>query len=239
MGIWNSTLVYVGARTLLAGAMIALLLRRRVGPWYAGGQVVSDLSCAAFLLAYANPDIRDDLGALVIPLLLFVLYWETMRFLENRQAAAIREDQESVVDLTLRVYGMVWAWGFVLPAVLAAGFLMFELVAPNEWPFPNPRPPLVCEPRRVPEHGELTLRMSVPHGSQLTVFPPGGKAVVLIPYGQRPFQDVARLTLVTDTLPHVFRDSGVYALMVSWEGELTASLICRVRYVPEDAGGRR
>jgi len=32
MGIWNSTLVYVGARTLLAGAMIALLLspRRRV-----------------------------------------------------------------------------------------------------------------------------------------------------------------------------------------------------------------
>ena len=70
MGIWNSTLVYVGARTLLAGAMIALLLRRRVGAFHAGGQVVSDLSCAAFLLAYVNPAIRDDIGVLVIPLLL-------------------------------------------------------------------------------------------------------------------------------------------------------------------------
>src|SRR2546430_5922682 len=68
MGIWNSTLVYVGARTLLAAAMVALLLRRRVGVWHTGGQIVSDLSCAAFLLAYVNPDIREDVGVLVIPL---------------------------------------------------------------------------------------------------------------------------------------------------------------------------
>jgi len=64
--------VYVGARTLLAAAMVALLLRRRVGVWHTGGQIVSDLSCAAFLLAYVNPDIREDVGVLVIPLLLFV-----------------------------------------------------------------------------------------------------------------------------------------------------------------------
>src|SRR5712691_12118474 len=97
--------------TLLAGAMIALLLRRRVGAFYAGGQLVSDLSCAAFLLAYVNPKIRDDVGILVIPLVLFVLYWETMRFFENRQAAALREDQETWLDSGLRVYGMVWTWG--------------------------------------------------------------------------------------------------------------------------------
>src|SRR5262245_2742485 len=108
MGIWNSTLVYVGARTLLAGAMVALLLRRRVGAWYAGGQIVSDLSFAAFLRAYVNPDIRDDVGVLVIPLLLFVLYWETMRFLENRRAAALREDEETTLDTALRIYGSVW-----------------------------------------------------------------------------------------------------------------------------------
>ena len=90
MGIWNSTLVYVGARTLLAGAMIALLLRRRVGAAYAGGQIVADLSCGAFLLAYVNPDIRDDVGWLVVPLILFVLYWEATRFLENRRAPQCR-----------------------------------------------------------------------------------------------------------------------------------------------------
>ena len=95
MGIWNSTLVYVGARTLLAGAMIALLLRRRVGAIYAGGQVVSDLSCAAFLLAYVNPDIRDDIGWLVVPLILFVLYWEATRFLDNRIATVELETAPS------------------------------------------------------------------------------------------------------------------------------------------------
>ncbi len=230
MGIWNSTLVYVGARTLLAGAMIALLLRRRVGAFYAGGQVVSDLSCAAFLLAYVNPAVRDDIGILVIPLLLFVLYWETMRFFENRQAAALNEAEASWLDDSLRVYGMVWTWGFVLPAILSGAFLMFDLMAPNEWPFPNPKAPLACTPQSLRFGDKLTLEMSVPHGTQLTVFTPGGRAIVLIPYGVRPFQNVARLTLATDTLPHVFADSGVYAVTISTEGELSASLMCRVRY---------
>ena len=230
MGIWNSTLVYVGARTLLAGAMIALLLSRRVGAWYAGGQVVSDLSCGAFLLAYVNPAIRDDIGFLVIPLVLFVLYWEASRFLENRRVAAEREEQESWLDVTLRVYGSVWIVGFVLPAVLAGGFLMFELLAPGEWPFPNPRPGLVCSPRQLQPGATLTLDMSVPHGSQLAVFTPGGHSVVLIPYSAKQFQGVARVELLTDTLPAVFADSGVYALTISYEGELSASRMCRVRY---------
>jgi hypothetical protein len=230
MGIWNSTLVYVGARTLLAGAMIALLLRRRVGAVYAGGQVVSDLSCAAFLLAYVNADIRDDLGILVLPLLVFVLYWETARVLDNRRAAALSEGQDSWLDALLRIYGSVWAVGFVMPALLAGGFLVFELLAPRQWPFPNPRPDLVCAPQRLHPGAALTLRMSVPHGTQLAVFTPKGRAVILIPYTNKPFRNVATLTLAMDTLPHVFADSGVYALTVSTEGELTASLICRVRY---------
>jgi hypothetical protein len=230
MGIWNSTLVYVGARTLLAGAMIALLLRRRVGAAYAGGQVVCDLSCAAFLLAYVNPVIRDDIGILVIPLLLFVLYWEASRFFENRRAAGLREEEETWLDNGLRVYGMVWTWGFVLPAILSGAFLMFDLVAPNEWPFPNPKAPFACTPRQLRFGDELTLDMSVPHGTQLAIFTPGGRAVVLIPYGVRPFANVAHLTLATDTLTHVFADSGVYTVTVSTEGELSASQMCRVRY---------
>jgi hypothetical protein len=230
MGIWNSTLVYVGARTLLAGAMIALLLRRRVGAMYAGGQVVSDLSCAAFLLGYVNPAVRDDIGVLVIPLVLFVLYWETMRFLENRQAAALREGEDTLVDTSLRVYGLVWTWGFVLPAILSGAFLMFDLMAPNEWPFPNPQAPLVCSPQQLRFGDELTLDMRVPHGSQLAVFTPQRGVIVLVPYGAKQFQHVAHLTLATDTLRHVFADDGLYNITVSSEGELSASLMCRVRY---------
>jgi len=230
MGIWNSTLVYVGARTLLAGALIALLLRRRVGAAYAGGQVISDLSCAAFLLAYVNPDIRDDIGWLVAPLILFVLYWEATRFLDNRRATVARDVDESWLDILLRLYGGVWVMAFVMPAVLAGGFLVFDLLAPSQWPFPNPRPGLVCAPLRLVPGGELTLRMTVPHGTQLTVFPPKGRSVVLIPYGTKAFRDIETLTLATDTLPRVFSDSGVYALTVSSEGEVTASEMCRVRY---------
>jgi len=247
MGIWNSTLVYVGARTLLAGAMIALLLRRQVGPWYAGGQVVSDLSCAAFLLGYVNPDIRDDVGILVIPLLLFVLYWESTRFLDNRRAASLRDDEDTVFDTVLRVYGSVWAFGFVMPALLAGAFLIFELMAPGQWPFPNPRPGLVCSPSRLAAGSTLTLRMRVPHGAELSVFTPSGRSLVIVPYvrkGTKPlgseFDYLPRWTARADTLTglalggsrpeRVFTDSGVYMVRVSSEAELSASLICRVRY---------
>jgi hypothetical protein len=247
MGIWNSTLVYVGARTLLAGAMIALLLRRHVGPWYAGGQVVSDLSCAAFLLAYVNPDIRDDVGVLVIPLLLFVLYWEGTRFLDNRRAASAREDEATTFDTVLRVYGSVWAFGFVMPAFLAGGFLIFEILAPGQWPFPNPRPGLVCGPSQLKPGTSLSLRMSVPHGAELSVFTPNGRSLVIVPYvrkGTQPpgsgFGYMARWTVRADTLAglalggsrpeRVFTDSGVYLVRVSSEAEFSASLICRVRY---------
>ena len=247
MGIWNSTLVYVGARTLLAGAMIALLLRRRVGPWYAGGQLVSDLSCAAFLLAYVNPDIRDDIGVLAIPLLLFVLYWEATRFVDNRRAAAVRDDEETPFDTALRVYGAMWAFGFVMPAVLAGGFLMFELLAPGQWPFPNPRPGLVCAPAQLEPGSAVTMRMRVPHGAELSVFTPAGRSLVVVPFmrkGTEPrgagFDYLDHLTLATDTVTgfaglgsrpeRVFTDSGVYVLRVSSEAELDASQVCRVRY---------
>ncbi|HTI05440.1 MAG TPA: hypothetical protein VL549_09005 [Gemmatimonadales bacterium] len=236
MGIWNSTLAYVGARTLLAGAMIAVLLRRRVGPWHAGGQIVSDLACAAFLLGYSNPDIRDDIGWLVLPLLLFVFYWEATRFLENRYVAATREDQETLVDGALRVYGLAWLIGFVLPAVLAGGFLCFNLLAPGQWPFPNPRPPLACSPNRLQPGATLTLTIQVPHGSQLAVFTPKHGAVVLIPYGAKQFQYMPTLRLAPDTLPQVFADSGVYAVIISSEAELSASLMCRVRYTGRVSG---
>lgn len=170
------------------------------------------------------------MGVLVIPLVLFVLYWETMRFFENRQATEMREGEDTWLDSGLRFYGVVWTSGFVLPAILSGAFLMFDLLAPNEWPFPNPKAPLVCSPQRLRFGDELTLDMRVPHGTQLTVFTPGGRPFVLIPYGSRPFQNVAHLTLATDTLTHVFADSGVYAVTISTEGELSASLMCRVRY---------
>jgi hypothetical protein len=170
--------------------------------------------------------------------------------LENRRAAAAREDDETTLDMALRVYGSVWAFGFVMPAILAGGFLMFNLVAPEEWPFPNPRPPLVCTPRRLRHAGELTLRMQVPHGAELSVFTPQGRVLTVVPFvqhGTEPpgsgFGWTARVALATDTVAgraypasrpeRVFTDSGVYELVINSEASLSGALACRVRY----AGG--
>lgn len=245
MGIWNSTLVYVGARTLLAAAMIVLVLRRRRGIWFTVGQVVSDLSCAAFLLAYVNADIRDDVGILVAPLLLFVLYWELTRFLEGRRADAEGEADASLVGSALRASGTVWMIGFVLPAALAGLFLVFDALAPGQWPFPNARLALTCTPQRVEPGGTVALRMTVPHGAELSVFTPGGRVLVVVPFEARAtrqgrgFGDVERLVLHVDSVvgrarpeiaaERVFVDSGVYVVRVSEEAEIAASRTCRVR----------
>lgn len=88
----------------------------------------------------------------------------------------------------------------------------------------------MCVPPVLHPGAELTMRMRVPHGTQLAVFTPKGRSVVLIPFSAKAFRDVETLTLAVDTLRHVFADSGVYALTLSSEAELSASEMCRVRY---------
>jgi len=246
MGIWNSTLVYVGARTLLAAAMIVLLLHRRRGIWFTAGQIVSDLSCAAFLLAYVNPDIREDVGILVLPLLAFVLLWELTRFFAAQRGDAEEETDDSLLGTVRRAYGAVWLVGFVAPAVVGGGFLVFDLLFPGAWSFPNPRPALTCTPRHVASGDSVAMRMTVPHGAELSIFTPAGRALVVVPFEAkatrrgRGFGDVERFTLHTDsvagralpdtTLERVFVDPGVYLVRVSEEAEISASLTCRVRF---------
>src|SRR5438552_18036442 len=100
----------------------------------------------------------------------------------------------------------MWAFGFVMPAVLAGGFLMFELLAPGEWPFPNPRPGLVCSPNRLEPGTAVTLRMKVPHGAELSVFTPAGRSLVVVPFVTKGthapgagFDYMAQVTLRPDT----------------------------------------
>jgi hypothetical protein len=237
MGLWNSTLVYVGARTLLAAAMLLLVLRRRRGIWFSAGQVVSDLACAAFLLGYVNPAIREDIGLLVVPLLLFVLYWELSRLVDARRMDAVNEEQESLADAAVRAYEVMWTIGFVFPALLAGAFLVFDVLAPAQWPFPNPRPPLVCTPKRVERGDTVMLRMRAPHGAELVVFTPRGRALTL---RSRGFRDLEHFGVSTDdatgrvaanarTEP-VFVDSGVYTFVVSELSDASASRTCRVRF---------
>ncbi|MGH7568496.1 MAG: hypothetical protein ACREL9_05940 [Gemmatimonadales bacterium] len=133
MGLWSGTLVYVGARTLLAAAIVLYVLRRQAGVWVLAGQVVSDLCCAAFLLGYINVDSREDIGLLAVPLWVFVVYWEISR--RRGWLARQREETDGPDDSALasasRIYRGLWVVGFVAPAVVAGGFLVFDLVSPR------------------------------------------------------------------------------------------------------------
>src|SRR5260370_29032117 len=119
-----------------------------------------------------------------------------------------------------------------MPAILAGGFLIFEILAPEQWPFPNPRPGLVCGPSQLKPGTALSLRMSVPHGPELSVFTPKGRWLAIVPYvgkGTQPpgsgFGYRARWTGRADTLAglalggarpeRVFTHSGCYTLRVS------------------------
>jgi hypothetical protein len=88
--------------------------------------------------------------------------------------------------------------------------------------------------------------MSVPHGAELSVFTPNGRALVVVPFEKKGshaagegFPYVARYTLATATVTgrispmaqpeRVFRDSGLYLLRVSEEAEISGSQVCKVR----------
>src|ERR1041385_5201426 len=130
-----------------------------------------------------------------------------MPFLTPPHAPPGHEGEASTVLSVLGTYESLWMLGFVLPGVLAGGFLVLELIAPDNWPFPNPRPALACDPSQLQPGAAVTLRMRTPHGGELRVLTPAGLSLVIVPYlrkgreaeGQG-FRYTRRLVLRTDTL---------------------------------------
>ena len=249
--------VYVGIRSVLAGGQILTLFRSGGPFWAVLAQTLSDASLALFPLAYTNPHLRLGLGWLPLPLFVFALGWEIWQLIagmmEAEPDAAETQGADPVTIAAKEVAGgwrPLWHLLFVLPCVGAGFFVSFDILAPDQWVFPNSVSAFRCEPTVL--HASDTLHIAMPrqHGSELGVFTPDGRFLYVVAYqagsqvsANLP-QAFSRVTAVR--LPvagataspspggarqPIFSDTGTYRFRISEEAELSASLVCTVRYL--------
>jgi len=248
---------YAGIRSVLAGGQIVTLFRSGSSIWAVLAQTLSDASLAIFPLAYTNPHLRAALGWLPLPLLVFALGWEVWQLVagvaEGEPDAGETQGVDPVTVAAKEVAGgwrPIWHLLFVLPCVGAGGFLAFDVVAPDQWVFPSRLPAFRCEPAVLHPGDTLHLAMPRQHGAELGVFAPDGRFLFVLPFQAasqvpqnrgRSFAYRPSLTLrvaaATASLSPdgrrepIFSDTGVYCFRISEEAELSASLMCSVRYL--------
>ena len=248
---------YVGIRSVLAGGQILTLFRSGGALWAVLAQTLSDASLALFPLAYTNPHLRAALGWWPLPLFVFALGWEVWHLIagmaEAEPDAGETQGADPVTIAAEEVAGgwrPLWHLLFVLPCVGAGFFLSFDILAPEQWVFPNRVPAFRCEPAVL--HARDTLHIDMPrqHGSELGVFTPDGRFLYVVAYqagGQvvanRPqaFSGLTALHLPVigataspspgGARQPIFSDTGTYRFRISEEAELSASLVCTVRYL--------
>jgi hypothetical protein len=130
--IW--ALVYTGGRTLAAIVIGVIATRSGASVWRTVGQGVADAACVLFLLAYLDYDLRDVAKFFAPPLLVYVLLWEARSL-----AVRLAEDEPDAGDGTALIWPLQLMYEvlLIMPPVVAGGFLVFDLIFPRQWPFPN------------------------------------------------------------------------------------------------------
>ena len=248
---------YVSIRSVLAGGQIVTLFRSGGAVWAVLAQTLSDAALALFPLAYTSPSLRAALGWWPLPLFVFALVWEMWQIVagmaEAEPDAGETQGGDPVTVAAREVAGgwrPLWHLLFVLPCVGAGGFLAFEVVAPDQWVFPSSLPAFRCEPAVLHPGDTLHLVMPRRHGAELGVYTPSGRFLYVVPFqagsalpqnrgGSFAYQPSWTLRVAAGTASPspdgarepIFSDTGVYRFRISEEAELSASLMCSVRYL--------
>ncbi len=248
---------YVGIRSVLAGGQIVTLVRSGSSIGAVLAQTLSDASLAVFPLAYTSPTLRAALGWWPLPLFVFALGWEIWQIVaglaEAEPDAVETQGGDPMTVAAKEVAGgwrPLWHLLFVLPCVGAGGFLAFDVVAPDQWVFPSRLPAFRCEPAVLHQGDTLHLIMPRRHGAELGVYAPDGRFLYIVAFqagsqmpqnrgGSFAYQAALRLRVAAATASPspdgarqpIFTDTGVYRFRISEEAELSASLMCNVRYL--------
>ncbi len=250
MSIWSlAALAYVLARTVVAGALLVLAIRRRAsGP--VAAQAISDAAVALLVLAYALYPLRAALGWLSVPLFLYFIAWEGLA--AARRMSAIGETPDAPVSDAELLGGMsrwVWDLGGLAPAFIMGVLVAGAIILPGEWTLPGTPSPLSCSPVDVVSGGTVGLRMRTPHGPELGVFTPHrGYLSLRPPFAARTATEVnqlehqPRLDLPTDSATAwrrlatadepVFVDAGTYTFSMTAYKDPSRVFTCVVRYQP-------
>jgi hypothetical protein len=233
--------VYVVARTVIAGALLLLVARRRA-PGALAAQAVSDAVAALLVLAYAGYALRAALGGLTVLLFVYFVVWEVIAATRRFNAMGDAVD-EAWSDAELLGGTARWAWDVlgVAPAFLVGALVAGSIVLPGQWTLPGTPPPLTCAPTELGSGDTLMLRMRTPHGGELGAFTPRRGYYNLrstpragtVPDADR-FARQDRLVIPTTSVTgrQVFTDSGTYMFSLSEYKDVSMSVTCAVRYRP-------
>jgi len=240
---WVGAIGYAGVRTVLAIGMAIRAPRLGGERWAVLSQALADACYAAFPIAYVSYGFRHALGWLWVPLWLFAAAWEGYWYIvellgDDAEAGALEQIEGP--------WKAVWGLCFVLPSLLAGGFVALDAVYPRAWAFGDEPPPLTCAPPVLHPGDTLTLTMETPHGGELGVFTPAGRFLYIVPFsaGSRQRADgfdwraelrleaadaTGSITPGGTNVP-IFADSGIYQLQLEEPVGSAATVECRVRY---------
>jgi hypothetical protein len=250
VSIWSvGAVVYVVARTIIAGALLVLALRRRA-PGVLAAQAISDAAVALLVLAYARYPLRAALGWVSVPLFVYFIAWEALAAAQRLDAMGETPDNPlSDAELLGGTARWIWdAWN-IAPAFVIGALVVGSVFWPGGWALPGTPSALSCTPAEVVSGDTLTLRMRPPHGGDLGVFTPRRGYLILrstpaagtVPEAER-FEHQRRLVIPTASAAGrrrhgaadepVFADSGTYIYSMNEYRDASVSFTCAVRYRP-------
>jgi hypothetical protein len=248
---WIGAVGYAGVRTFLA---IGLAIRApRLGGqrWAVLSQATADICYGAFPIAYVSYGFRHALGAWWVPLWLFAAGWEGYWYVVELLA----DDEElSMFERISGPWKAAWGLFFVLPSLLAGGFVALDAIYPRAWVFGDEPPPFACAPAVLTSGDTLTLTMQTPHGGELGVFTPTGRYLYVVPLTAEsrrratgftwrgelrlPTADARGSEAPGGPRVAIFADTGTYGFQISEPAQSGLTLGCRVRYAGTPTGTR-
>jgi hypothetical protein len=249
VNIWSLVaLAYVVVRTVAAGALLVLAIRRRASGVVAA-HAISDASAALLVSAYALHPLRAALGVLVVPLFVVFLAWELLSATQRLDLLGETPDSQ-LSDAEMLGWTARWFWDalniipvFVIGAMVVGNAVFYGIDLPGT---PSA---LKCGTEALTSGGTLTLKMRTPHGTELGVFTPHrGYLSLRAPLAARTAPEVYQLEhqnrldlrpeaatawrhlVAADEL--VFVDAGTYTFSMGAYKDPSRAFTCVVRYRP-------
>lgn len=240
-------LIYLVARTVAAVALV-VVARRRGLPWVGlGGQVAADALAVILVYAFGDHELRRAIGWWALPAWAYVAAWEGAGAFRRWGEWDEAESAGAYAEMLAGALRRLWDVFIVAPPILLGMAVAVDIMMPGSLQLPDPPPAMLCTPTTLGSRDTLRVRFERAHGGELTIITPAGRGLVVVPFAaadvprEERFEEHREVRFVAartvgrlhsgGQAERVFADTGLYLIRVSEPAEISASLVCRVRYV--------